>query len=287
MRVSFRVPGYLYEESSNETDSDESVHGRQNIADSWAQQPVADQSVLSALDGSYYGADNMYNYLDMDLIDRGVVEGKIRAVWTAERGLEVIIDYWAPDTLPASSINKLREATRGQLSDGIGEVGFQIAIGGRNFVLVADTSRAPAVELEEDGKLVPAPSRIARAARDGDIRQVEQAIAYGEAIDSTIQGYSGLHLAIIYGYPEAASLLISKGANPNLLVADKEETPLHLCALANNLNDSDSAAVARALLEHGADPSIRTASGYTAIEFAESRKKVALLRVLRENSEIC
>src|SRR5262249_18122693 len=105
----------------------------------------------------------------------------------------------------------------------------------------------------------------------------------GEPIDSQIQGYSGLHLAILHAHVDAALLLISKGANPNLLTGDDDdETPLHLCALSNSLSDSDSATVARALLSHGADKTVRTATGHTAASFAEVRNKTAMLEVLRQ-----
>jgi ankyrin repeat protein len=203
----------------------------------------------------------MYNYLDMDLVDQGVVGGDIRITWEPGQGLEIVTDYWAPDTLQRSYINKLRDETRGQLSDGIGESGFQVSVGKREYVLRADTDEAPKVEVLYDGKPVPMPSTIARAARDGNMPLLEAAIASREAIDSRIQGYSGLHLAILHGHVEAALFLISKGANPNLLVADGDETPLDLCALSNSLSDRDSATVAQALLEHGADKSVTSTSG--------------------------
>jgi hypothetical protein len=262
MRVSIRVPGYVYDEKT--------------------EQRVENSAVLSTLDGWRYDAGSVYNYLDMELVDQGVVGGTIRATWTPDRGLEIVTDYWAPDTLQPSYINQLRDATVGQLSDGIGEGGFEITHDGRELVIVADTDEAPAVEQVYDGKPVPVPSRIARAARDGNIPLLEDAIASGEAIDSEIQGYSGLHLAIIYGQVDAALLLISKGANTNLPVGDGDETPLHLCALSNSLSDNDSATVAKALLRHGADSTITTAAGNTAASFAENRGKTAMLKVLNK-----
>lgn len=260
MRISFRVPGYLYDDTD---------------------QPVVNSSILSALDGWQYEGGNMYNYIDMDLADQAVVGGTIRATWTPDRGLEVVTDYWAPDTLHPSYISRLRAETAGQLSDGIGEEGFEITLDGRNLVLVADTDTAPVVEQVYDGKPVSMPSRTARAARDGNMPLLEEAIASGELIDATIQGYSGLHLAILRGHIDAALLLISKGANPNLVVGDDgDETPLQLCALSNSLSDSDSATVARALLSHGADQATTTSSGHTAASLAKSRGKTSLLRVL-------
>src|SRR5262249_230868 len=235
MRISFHVPGYVYDDKTEEPDQDSSVHVSGYCYDEKAEQPIQDSSVLSALDDWRYEGGNMYNYIGMELVDQGVVGGTIRATWTPDHGLEVVTDYWAPDTLHPSYINQLRDETRGQLSDGIGECGFEITLDGRKLVLVADTDTAPDVEQVYDGKPVPMPSKIAQAARDGNIPLLADAIASGKPIDSTIQGYSGLHLAILHGHVDAALLLISKGANPNLIVGDGDETPLHLCALSNSL----------------------------------------------------
>jgi hypothetical protein len=260
MRISFQVPGYIYDKNTD--------------------QLVEDPAGLSTFDGWRYDGDSMYDYLDMELVDQGVTGGFIRVIWTPDRGLEIVTDYWAPDTLQPSYVNQLRDETIGQLSDGMGEGGFQVTLNGRAFVIVADTDGAPVVEQAHDGKPVPMPSRIAQAARDGNTPLLVESIGSGEAIDSKIQGYSGLHLAIIYGRVEAALWLISKGANVDLLTTSGE-TPLHLCALANSLSDGDGATVATALLTHGADKSKKTPEGYTAASFAESRKKPALLDVLK------
>jgi hypothetical protein len=281
MRISVHVPGYVYDEREELPVQGSSGH----VFDEGEELPVRDPSVLSALDGWQYEGGNMYNYIDMELVDQAVVGGTIRATWTADRGLEVVTDYWAPDTLAPSYIDKLRDETLAQLSDGIGEGGFEVTLGGRELVLVADTDQTVDVELVDDGKPVPMPSKVARAARDGDMALLNDALASGEAIDSLIQGESGLHLAITFGRVDAALLLIAKGANTNLVVGDGDETPLHLCALSNSLSDGDSATVAKALLSHGADSSITTASGNTATSFAENRGKTAMLAVLRDEKK--
>jgi hypothetical protein len=278
MRISFRVPGYVYDENVEEPDQQRSSF---YVYDENADRPIQDPSILSALDGWQYEGGNIYNYIDMELVDHGVIGGTIRATWTPDRGLEVVTDYWAPDSLDPSYIDRLRAETLGQLSDGIGEGGFEIAPEGRQLVLVAHTDQAPDVEQVYDGKPVPMPSKIAQAARDGNVAMLSDALASDEAIDSTIQAYSGLHLAILHGHVDAALLLISKGANPNLLTGDGDETPLHLCALSSALSDSDSAVVAEALLRNGADKSATTASGNTAASFAEARHKIAMLKTLK------
>jgi hypothetical protein len=263
MRIAIRLPGY--------------------VSDAKTEQPVEDDFVLSSLDGWCYDGGNTYNYLSMDLVDHGIVGGIIRMTCAPNHRLEIVVDYWAPDILEPSCINQLRDETVGQLSDGIGEAGFAVALGGRECIIVPEVDKAPDVEIVHDGKPVPIPSRIARAARDGNMALLQEAVASGEEIDSLIQGMSGLHLAIAFGHVEEAIFLISKGSNPNLVVEDGDETPLHLCALSNALSDSDSAMVARALLSKGADKCLATASGATALSLAEVRKKTEMLRVLRES----
>jgi hypothetical protein len=264
MRISIRVPAYVYDWNT--------------------EQLIANTAILSTLDGWRVEAGCIYDHLDMKLVDEGVIGGTIQSRWTPDRGLEIVTDYWAPDTLAHSYIDKLRDETVVQLSDGIGEGGFAFTLDGRELVLAADTGETPEVELLYDGRPVSMPSRIARSARDGNIPLLKEALDSGEEIDSTIQRYTGLALAIIYGHLDAAVLLISKGANPNLPCCEGK-TPLHLCALSNSLSDSDSATVARALLSQGADKTIRTPSGHTAAALALIRQKAAMLRVLEANVE--
>ncbi len=261
MRVSFCVPGCVYTAKSEEV--------------------VQISSELSLIDGWQYELAKICDFMDMQLVDQGVVGGTIRARWTPGKGLEVVTDYWMPDSLPASFIDLLRDETLAQLSDGIGEGGFEILLHGREYILVADTDGQPEMERVYDGKSVPAPSRIARSARDGDIALLEDAIDSGEAIDATIQGLTGLQLAIIYGHSECALLLIRRGANVNVLMRRDDESCLHLCALSRSLSDSESARVVSALLAHGADKSKKSTTGHTASSLAECRQKIKMLALLQ------
>src|SRR5262249_50327356 len=151
-----------------------------------------------------------------------------------------------------SQIDTLKDDTKAQLSDGIGEDGFEVFASGSRFILMSNIEKPISVEKVVDGVVVPLPSRIARAARDGDLQALNSAIAAGDDIDGELQGYSGLHLSILYGNRKEALRLIENGANANL--CDKNgNTPLHLCALSNALDDEDSAAISTALLKQGAD----------------------------------
>jgi hypothetical protein len=252
-----------------------------SVYDKNTEEALVNPAILSAIDGWRYEEDLLYNYLDMELVDLGVVGGEIKAVWRPSIGLEVVVDYWAPATVPNAQVDALRDYTAGQLSDGIGEGGFEITVGGRDLLLLPHTDRPPNVQIIQDGVQVPLPSRIARAARDGDLRALSSAITAGESVDSLLQGYSGLHLAIIYGRPAAVLTLVQNGAYPNLLDKDGE-TALHLCALSNALSDSDSAMVAMTLLRYGADKALATPSGHTAISLAANRGKMETVRVLNQ-----
>jgi ankyrin repeat protein len=56
-----------------------------------------------------------------------------------------------------------------------------------------------------------------QAVRDHDLRQIEQLLAQGAGInDKDWLGYTPLHWAIYFGYPDLVELLISKGADPNI-----------------------------------------------------------------------
>jgi hypothetical protein len=56
-----------------------------------------------------------------------------------------------------------------------------------------------------------------QAVRDHDLKQIEQLLAQGAGInDKDWLGYTPLHWAIYFGYPDLVELLISKGADPNI-----------------------------------------------------------------------
>ena len=56
-----------------------------------------------------------------------------------------------------------------------------------------------------------------QAVRDHDLKQIEQLLAQGEGInDKDWLGYTPLHWAIYFGYPDLTELLISKGADPDI-----------------------------------------------------------------------
>jgi ankyrin repeat protein len=72
------------------------------------------------------------------------------------------------------------------------------------------------------------PKMLHQAVRDYDIEKIRKMISEGADVnEKDWLGYVPLHWAIYFGYPDAANLLISQGANPNLL-SDTGRTPLEI-----------------------------------------------------------
>lgn len=257
LRISFQSNAYVIDEENDE--------------------PVAAPQVL---DGWTLADDRLENYLEDPLADLGVVGGEIRAVVGQDGQPYIVVDYWSPELLDDKALEMLEESTIGQLSDGMGENGFGFVCGGRRLLLMPALSLPLEVEQFDDGKSIPPPSRIAIAAREGDLVGLREALASNNAdVDSPLVGYTGLHLALLYGHADAALLLIEHGVDVN-----KPDhiggTPLDLCALSNSLSDEDSVRVARALLSKGADPTHVSETGDTPRSFAESRSKWSLVKLL-------
>jgi hypothetical protein len=56
-----------------------------------------------------------------------------------------------------------------------------------------------------------------QAVRDHDVKKIEQLLAQGEGInEKDWLGYTPLHWAVYFGYPDLIELLISKGADPDI-----------------------------------------------------------------------
>jgi hypothetical protein len=220
--------------------------------------------------------DRLEGYLDAAIADQGVVGGIIRASLTEGGALQILVDYWSPTALGETTLECLRDFTAAQLEDGIGEGGFEAVANSQRFRLVADLQRPVEVEQCDDGTEIQLPSRIAIDARDGNLSDLREALtAKVEDIESTYQGYTGLHLAILYGNVDAGLLLIAHGADVNRL-DPSGNSPLDLCALSNALSDEVSARLARALLSKGADPRRLGPTGHSPRGLAEMRGKTSM-----------
>ena len=180
-----------------------------------------------SLDGWQPTDQRMENYLDQDLADLGVVGGEIRVVATnGTARLKVV--FWLPGSATDELVERLRADTVAQLDDGVGEGGFQFNADGTKLLVAAATKEPVDVEAVDDERVTRLPSRIAIAARDGDLASLAVAIKDDAGgIDRLHQGYSGLHLAILNGYGEAVRMLLAAGADSNRL-DPQGLTPLEL-----------------------------------------------------------
>lgn len=217
--------------------------------------------------------------LDMPLADLGICGGRIRFVCREQDALDIVVDYWAPDLLSADDLSRLVDYTRIQFEDGVGEGGLRVTVGSDRFLVVAIDAHCIGWQTD-DGKSIAPASTMARAARDGDIAALEVGAAGGEDINGRLVGYTGLHLAILYGRVDAVTWLLEHGANPNVIDRNGD-SPLHLCASSNYLDDVASLEITRRLLQHGALAALVDRSGVTASSLAAGRKKFGMVTELK------
>ena len=90
------------------------------------------------------------------------------------------------------------------------------------------------------------PEMLHQAVRDYDVERIRRMLAEGADVNKKDWlGYAPLHWASYFGYPDVTNLLISQGANPNLL-SDTGRTPLEI-AKAMEYTE-----LAKSLRKHGA-----------------------------------
>ncbi len=223
--------------------------------------------------------EKIADYLDFAIADLGVTGGEVH--WNVTDGIsEVRVEFWTPAVPSTELTNSLRKEVIAQFEDGMGEGGFAVEVAGNPLIVVPDCHQTVHVEILDDGRIVEEPSRIAIAARDGDLLSLRRELdSSTDSADTRLQGYAPLHLAILYGHVEAVKLLLEAGADPNLLDA-QGMTPIELCALATQLGDDESQQIARMLLAKGARTCHLTANGESAKSYALMRQKHRLAEVL-------
>jgi hypothetical protein len=224
--------------------------------------------------------DTLEAYLDAEIADEGVVCGEVYLKGTNTGQPTIEVTYWHPGAPGNQLVDSLQAYTVSQLEDGIGEGGFECDFEGRRLLVIADTDETGTVDVNDDGRTVSGPPIIAIAARDGDLTRLAAELeAASSTIDRLHQGCTALHLAILYGHPEAVRLLLAAGANPNM-VDSQGLTPLEACALTNALSDEESRDIGQMLLEAGGNPTHHAPDGESARTYAESRQKSSLAAIL-------
>jgi hypothetical protein len=267
------------------------ISGRAQVTHSNGR-PVTKQAVIRELDGAE-SDDACGSYLDADLADLGITGGTVKLTYDAgERRFQVTTEYTSPVKLKPAQLRRLAAATKGQWSDGIGEGCFdELAerLGVEIDLSPLDGEDGVRVGQIDDGKKLGKPkTALTKAARDGDMASLRKHLDAGAELEARLQGYTPLHLAVLYGHAEAALELVARGADVNARDPDDQD-PLLLAALSNTITDADAAKVARVLLERGASvygprgPKANPSLGeYTPLYMARNRKKSKLAAVLKE-----
>ncbi len=228
--------------------------------------------------------ERLADYLVSEIADQGVTGGVIR-VWIEEDRGGLAVTYTVPEETSEELVEDIKDFTLAQFEDGAGEGGFEIEFAGQQILVTADLDTIVQYELLDDRKKVRRPSRIAIAAREGELDTLSELLKSGaDEINSLHQGFSALHLAIIYGQFEAIRLLISYGADLNQ-PDPTDDRPLELCALSNELDDDQSYEIAKLLLQKGADPRHVCSNGETAETYAICRHKTKTAELLAQQNE--
>ena len=125
-------------------------------------------------------------------------------------------------------------------------------------------------ELEKKYAALDRDGQLLLAARNGDVKRVEQLLGSGASVHAREKkrpniGRTALHEAArLYNIEVAKVILSAKGIRVDELNA-KGETALHTVAR------SDGPEMVPMLLKRGADKSLRTPEGKTALELAEAK----------------
>jgi hypothetical protein len=249
----------------------------------WADgdSPIEDDDVLDLITPALPSKieEAIGDDLNEDLAYVGIVGGEIWVERPQEWGLTAEARFWSPTALDEKTTAALVAEVMAQWSDGIGEGGFEFEADGRKVLVVPDDDPSEASVVESDvGTDVPPPSSVAMFARKGLVEEVRRALAEGDDPSGTLQGYSALHLAVLRGHTDIARVLLDAGSDVNQRCR-VGETALELVALANKLDDDQSADLAERLLAKGA--TLGGSVGSNVLEYALNRRKVKLVNLLR------
>jgi hypothetical protein len=242
-------------------------------------EEVRDTATLKSIHGLRFDDDLCSNYLGKEPLNQISISGGAIAIVYDEihNQLRVVSEFWAPRQLSDDEVEALKDDTRGQWSDGIGEGCFDSWCEQKNVFLDLSPLEqlepgGMAVEQSEDG--VPAP-RFAHLPKvywyHNAVDLVRQAVSERADLNATYDGFTTLGLALSKNDPDTAILLIEAGADVNRGV------PLSDCM---KLKDETAAEkIAGMLLSRGADVNAEDVLGRTPLATAQGREKlVALLR---------
>ena len=120
---------------------------------------------------------------------------------------------------------------------------------------------------------------VFEAASFGDLERLAALLDAEPSLAGALSadGFTALHFAAFFAQPEAAALLLARGSTAGAHGTGwMTGTPLHSAAT------SGSVAVARLLLDAGADPNARQSHGWTPLHSAAQNGNAALTALLLE-----
>jgi ankyrin repeat protein len=123
---------------------------------------------------------------------------------------------------------------------------------------------------------------IHEAAALGDALKIAMRVDFSwDRVDAfSADGFTALHLATLFGQFVALKILLDRKAPVNAVSRNPlAVTPLH--AAVATAEENLAMALTAALLRAGADPDIRTADGFTALDIARQNGHVRLEHLLR------
>jgi ankyrin repeat protein len=113
------------------------------------------------------------------------------------------------------------------------------------------------------------------AAATGRLAELRRAMSPETVNTYAYDGWTPLHLAAFFGQLEAAKVLLDAGANVRAVSSNSlKNTPLHAATAGKH------AAVALALIAHGADPTVVDAGGYTPLRIAQENELAGVVAAI-------
>ncbi len=118
---------------------------------------------------------------------------------------------------------------------------------------------------------------VFEAAALGADERLDELLAHDRALVKarSADGFTPLHLASFFGHPQAARLLVERGADVGDVARNELKVqPLHSAAAARQLE------IVELLLDHGADPNARQQGAHTPLDAARQSGDDALAELL-------
>lgn len=245
------------------------------------EQQISDTARLKKIDGLEYTKEVCATHLDGPLSEIGIEGGSLRITFdSALQDLRVLTEYRVPRKLKKSELVLLRDYTKGQWSDGIGEGCFDDyrERAGINVSVYPIPYDDAAVEVNQidDGLKTPKPSLLFAAAKKGDVKKLQALLEKGEPIEAKGQWeHTPLMCAVANDQADAALFLISRHGD----VAYKTSDGTHCMRLASM---HGNVRVLTALIGAGANIDERDDRGATPLMWAANRNHLNAVRLLVE-----